>query len=150
MNIYLSVCHDERNKLIKETQNSVGYSGTLKDETSVIEPVVMIEAENLSQYNYMYIPEFGRYYYITDITSVKNNLWRVTGKVDALNTYATEIMDMPIILKATTEYANEQYLPSDIWKTLVKTTTDIINFPSGLNNNGEYILITSGGIAGGE
>lgn len=145
MQIVLGVTLDERNKLNKTFSNTVTYTGNLKEETSVIKPSIVIEAVNLSQYNYMYIFEFGRYYFITDIVSIKNNLWRVNGAVDVLMSFKNAINNCPIIISNTETTLSESYLMGDVWKTLVKSKTDIISFPSGLNSTGEYILITSGG-----
>ena len=145
MDIVLGVTLDERNKLNKTFSNTVTYTGILKEETSIINPSIVIEAVNLSQYNYMYIPEFGRYYFITDIVSIKNNLWRINGVVDVLMSFKNSISNCPIILSNTETTLAESYLMGDVWKTLVKSKTDIISFPSGLNSTGEYILITSGG-----
>ena len=39
------------------------------------------------------------------------------------------------------------YFSGEQWASTVRTKTDIINFPNGLLDNGEYILITSGGVA---
>lgn len=145
MDIILGVIHDEKNKLNKTVNSAVTYTGTLKEETSVIKPSVIIEASNLSNYNYMYIADFGRYYFITDIVSIKNGLWRVNAVVDVLMSFKSAIEDCPIILKQTETTNSESYMFGDMWKTLVKSKTDIINFSSGLNSTGEYILITSGG-----
>lgn len=145
MDIVLGKIADEKNKLNKTVYDAVIYSGTLKQETSVIRPSVIIEASNLSVYNYMYISEFGRYYFITDIVSIKNGLWRISGVVDVLMSFKSAIESCPIILSNTEITANEPYMMGEIWKTLVKSKTDIINFSSGLNSTGEYILITSGG-----
>ena len=145
MDITLGTIADEKNKLNKTFSNQRTYSGTLKDQTSVIKPSLIIEAENLSLFNYMYIASFGRYYFITDIESVRNNLWKITGKVDVLMSFKSGIETCPVILSNTEITANESYMSGDMWKTLVKSKTDIISFPSGLNSTGEYILITSGG-----
>ena len=145
MNIVLGTISDEKNKLNKTFNNQATYTGTLKQETSVIHPSVILEATNLSGCNYMYISEFGRYYFITDVVSVRNNLWRVDGKVDVLMSFKSGIETCPIILSNTETTASEEYMLGEMWKTLVKSKTDIISFPSGLNSSGEYILITSGG-----
>ena len=145
MVIVLGTIADEANKLNKTINNTVNINGTLRQETSVINPSVLIEAENLSGFNYMYIYEFGRYYFITDIVSVRNGLWRVTGKVDVLMSFKDGIETCPIILANTETTLLDKYMSGEMWKTQVKSKTDIINFPSGLNNTGEYILITSGG-----
>ena len=145
MHVYLYTTPDEKNKLNKTLNNAVYFEGVLKEETSVIKPSIVIEASNLSQYNYMYIGEFGRFYFISDITSVKNNLWRINGVVDVLMSFKDAIESCPIILSNTQVTESENYMMGDVWKTLVKHKTDIISFSSGLNNTGEYILITSGG-----
>ena len=145
MHIYLYTTPDEKNKLNKTLNNDVYYEGVLKEETSVIKPSILIEASNLSGYNYMYIGEFGRFYFISDIVSVRNNLWRITGVVDVLMSFKESIKTCPIILSNTQITEQESYFMGDAWKALVKSKTDIINFPSGLNSTGEYILITSGG-----
>ena len=145
MDIILGTIADEKNKLNKTFNNQISYSGTLREETSVINPSIMIEALNLSEYNYMYIPEFKRYYFISDIVSIRNGIWRVSGKVDALMSFRSGINQCKVVLENTEITGEESYLLGDVWKSTVKTKTDIINFPSGLNNSGEYILITSGG-----
>ena len=145
MVIVLGTISDEANKLNKTINNVVNINGTLRQETSVINPSVLIEAQNLSGFNYMYINDFGRYYFITDIVSVKNGLWRVTGKVDVLMSFKDGIETCPVILANTEITLLDKYMSGEMWKTQVKSKTDIINFPSGLNNTGEYILITSGG-----
>jgi len=145
MVIVLGTISDESNKLNKTISNTVNFNGTLRQETSVINPSVLIEAENLSCFNYMYIYEFGRYYFITDIVSVRNGLWRITGKVDVLMSFKDGIETCPIILANTEITLLDKYMSGEMWKARVKSKTDIINFPSGLNSTGEYILITSGG-----
>ena len=136
---------DEYNKLNKTFDNQYSIEGVLRNETSVTHPTILIDTYNPSSYNYMYIPDFNRYYYITDIVSVRNGLWRVSGKVDVLMSFKQGINTCPIVLANTQTTMLDRYMTGEMWKTLVKTKTDIINFPSGLNNTGEYILITSGG-----
>lgn len=148
MIIDLSVINDEKNKLEKTIHDRERFEGTLRSETSVINPVVSIEAENLSGFNYMHIPQFGRYYFITDIVSVRTDLWRVHGTCDVLMSFADGIKECTGILSDTESMGEESYMSGQQWKTLVKTKTDIVSFPNGLNDTGEYILITSGGVAG--
>ena len=145
MNIVLATVADEANRISKTLDNITYMEGTLKQETSVINPTILFEATNLSGFNYMYINEFHRYYFITDIVCVRKNLWQISAKVDVLMSFRDGIYSCPIILSDTEEAYVDKYMLGDMWQTLVKSKTDIINFPSGLNNTGEYILITSGG-----
>lgn len=46
---------------------------------------------NIFRSNYMYIAEFQRYYFITDIESLNNRLWAIHGHVDVLQSYAVEL-----------------------------------------------------------
>lgn len=145
MDIYFYIISDEKNKLNKTLGTATEFNGVLKEQTSVIKPSIVIEAENLSGYNYFYIPMFNRYYFIKDIESIRNGLWRIAGVVDVLMSFKDGIETIPIILANTEITKIENYFSGDTWKTTVKTKTDIISFSSGLNSSGEYILITSGG-----
>ena len=145
MNIKFYYTPDETNKINKTLNSELVLTGNLKQESSIIKPVILIEATSLVNYNYCYIPEFNRYYFITDLTIIKKNLWRVSLRVDVLMSFKDEILECPIILSNTQTTELENYLPSDVYKSTVKFKTDIINFPSGLNDTGEYILITAGG-----
>lgn len=145
MNITLCVNNSEKNKLGKSLSNLTVFSGSLKEETSVTSPVVLMELENPTAFNYAYIPEFGRYYFINDMVSVRTGLWRLSMKVDVLESFKTNIQGIPVILSDSTETGKEMYLPDNVWKSKVKELTDIVNFPSGLSDNGHFILITAGG-----
>lgn len=119
-------------------------SGTLRDECDVENPVIMIEHSGMVFANYCYIPDFGRYYYIENQTIVRNNIVRLALKVDVLYTYKEQIKALIIIINNSSSN-NDNYLSSELWVAKVKSSTDVINFPSGFNDNGEFILITAGG-----
>lgn len=149
MDIILYVNSSERQAITKTLSNGLTLTGSLRNESSVINPTILIETTNPSSYNYAYIPEFGRYYFITDIVSVRTNLWRVSMSVDVLMSFAQSILDLDVIVSDASigDYDSPTYMNGDVWQTTVKDKTDVITFPSGLLDSGEYILITSGGIA---
>ena len=136
----------ENNRVVKVLTDEKQLSGELRNQTSVLNPTIRIEsADNISGYNYCYISEFGRYYYITDIVSVRTNCWVVSLRCDVLMSYKNEIQSMNVILNNTQETGLSNYLASPNWVSFVKTKTDIKVFPSGLSEQGEFILITAGG-----
>lgn len=136
----------ENNRVVKTLTDEKQLSGELRNQTSVLNPSIRIEsADNISTYNYAYISEFGRYYYITDIVSVRTNCWIVSLRCDVLMSYKDEIQGLNVILSNTQETGLSNYLASPNWVNLVKTKTDIKVFPSGLSEQGEFILITAGG-----
>lgn len=136
----------ENNRVVKVLTDEKQLSGELRNQTSVLSPKIRIESpENIAGYNYCYIPEFGRYYYIVDITSVLTRVWEVSMRCDVLMSYKDEIQGLNVILNNTQETGLSNYLASPNWVNLVKTKTDIKVFPSGLSEQGEFILITAGG-----
>ena len=145
MEIKLYISSDETNKIDKTITNEIVLNGTIKDETSVINPIILIEADNLTQYNYCYIPLFKRYYFIKDITVVRNNLFRLFLDIDVLMSYKDEILNLDCIVNKqennSTPYINDN---SRIYEN--RNFTSIINYRNGFDDDGNFILITAGGI----
>ena len=73
---------------------ALSASCVLKEATDVMRPTFSIAAQvagdTLLTCNYMYVAAFGRYYWITGINFIHGN-WYVSGEVDVLATYKTEI-----------------------------------------------------------
>lgn len=148
MDITLYVTGSERHAVRKTLQSGLELTGSLRGESSVINPSFLIQVDNPSQYNYCYIPSFGRYYFISNITSVRTNIWRIDCSVDVLMSFQEQILNLDVIVSDLSigENPASTYFSGEQWQSTVKTKTDVINFPSGLLDDGEYILITSGGI----
>lgn len=76
--------------------------GTLREGSSLIDPTILIEANapgfHANKVNYFYIPEFGRYYFITNIISTNHTLWEIHCHVDVLMSYADEIKQQTAIV----------------------------------------------------
>lgn len=149
MQIILYVNHSERNAINKVIDSDNTLTGSLRSESSVITPSFVVEIENPSNYNYCYIEAFHRYYFISDITSIRTGIWKIDCTVDVLMSFKTDILNLYVTVNHNSAPNQECYMSGDVWKSTVKTKTDVINFPTGLLDSGEYILITSGGVAGG-
>lgn len=72
----------------------------LKNPVSLMRPELLVHLEHNSpgyedvfHWNYMYIEEFGRYYFITDIISETSKLVTIIGEIDALGTYREDILN---------------------------------------------------------
>ena len=151
MGFNVKLCHNSSpiEKIGKSLDSGVTITGcALKDSTSVIKPVIRLRSSDsdIPSYNYMVIPALGRSYFIDDIVSVNNNVWEVSGHVDVLETYQNDILGNSAIIENTEVKDKNMYLyDPDVFKVNCKHLTDIINFPSGLLDTGEFILITAGG-----
>lgn len=112
MTVFLYHNTSDNNRLDKSISGIGYFSGSLRSESSVLEPSILIKADNLSGANYMHIPDFGRYYYITDVISVRTGLWMIHGHVDVLMTYASSIRSCGAVL-ARSESEYNLYLDDD-------------------------------------
>lgn len=139
----------------KERVNKADYltnrfplNGYLKNETSVKEPVILIEKTNpaLYDYNYLYIEDFKRYYFITGIKQIRSNLWEISAKCDVLYSFMTDILaNKCIIDKAENSPDANLYLNDGSFVTDSRKYNEVLPFASGLSLNGSYILICAGG-----
>ena len=75
----------------KSLSLQTSLQGQLKDNTSIITPSILMNINSIPTANYMYIPDFHRYYYITNIESVRNGLIQISAKCDVLMTYKSGI-----------------------------------------------------------
>lgn len=145
MDIFLFRNNSEVNKIGKYLSNEIHLSGSLREESNVVTPSILIEIDNPSTYNYAYIPQFNRYYFIKELVSVRSGLWRILLESDPLESFKNEILSNSVIISDTEVTGAYTYLSGDVWKSSVKESTDILQFPNGLLDSGEFILITAGG-----
>lgn len=80
-----------KNELNKKLGTAIVKTCSLKDGTSVEDPVLYIQHEaNLFACNYAYIADFGRYYFIT-VREIDGKTSYITCHVDVLKTFAADI-----------------------------------------------------------
>lgn len=91
----------ELNKLDKTLTLISTLTGTLKTETSIIDPVIIVEGalSDLKTCNYCTISEFGRSYFVNNIKSIRNNLIELTCHVDVVSTYKSQIRSQFAIVR---------------------------------------------------
>lgn len=74
----------------------------LLEESSIINPKFQVSNPNFTA-NYCYVPDFNRYYYITNITVDKNRLFVINAKCDVLQSFFNEIKESPVIIKRSSK-----------------------------------------------
>lgn len=82
--------HSKRINSTKLPTDGVTISCALKDACSVISPILEIKTATKPNYNYAYISDFGRYYYVTEPIYDKG-IWNCTLSVDVLTSWLSEI-----------------------------------------------------------
>jgi hypothetical protein len=145
MNIKLYYNTSDNRYINKTLLSELSITGTLKDETSLLNPIIVIKSDTVLRYNYAYIPEFKRYYYVTNIESVRIGLWRLYLQVDPLMSFKGDILSLKVVVNKQSEKSNgDEYIDDGSLVTDNLIFKNVYNFPQGFNNTGEYILITAG------
>lgn len=131
---------------VKKTFTSIiSVTGTLRNESEIIDPTIVIETPSTSIFtcNYMKIPTFNRSYFITSIKSIRNNLYEIKGHCDVLSSFSSEILaNKAMVLRQ--EHDFNLLLNDDVFKCKQNARVYYKKFPSGLGNY-NYILTVAGG-----
>lgn len=138
--------NSDKIQVVKNLTTIKTVSAQFYEQSSVLTPVVIMNYDStLCTVNYFYLPYYGRYYFITDITVMDGNRMRITGKIDVLMSYATQIKSLQCIVDKQQPAFENKYINDGSYVVTDKEFNTVINFPSGLLDNGEFILITAGG-----
>lgn len=77
----------------KTLGESTDISGVLRDNFNMIKPVITIRKQDVSNFNYCFIPDFNRYYFIEEVTLQNKNEYEMQLSLDVLKTYESQILD---------------------------------------------------------
>lgn len=147
MEIKLYKTSSPRKKLVKDLTDGITLVGTLRAQSSVMSPAFTVQDTAVVGYNYCYIPDFGRWYYINGIDALRANLYELSLGIDVLMTYAAQIRNnYAIVDKVESLGAAYNYINDGSWVNTNRMKQSIINFATGFNETGEFILITAGGM----
>ena len=147
MEIKLYKTSSPRKKLVKDLTDGITLTGTLRGQSSIMSPSLQIQDVAVIGYNSCYIPDFWRWYCINGITAPRANLLELSLRSDVLMTYAKAIRsNAAIVDKVQSSGAAYNYINDGSFVNSNRMKQDIINFPRGFNADGEYILITAGGM----
>lgn len=122
-------------------------NGTLRESSSVISPIITIEMDEVPNFNYVFIPNFNRYYFVTEITNVRNKLWNISLKVDVLMTYKDTIRSQSGII-ARNEFDfnplvedTERLVEKDEEVEIIDIDSDNHYFEDGLNQSLRGVVV---------
>lgn len=106
----------ENNRVDKTNYlTSVGsINGTLRSECSILRPSIIIAQDTLPMFNYVYIAVFGRYYFVTGITSVNFGLWRIELNTDVLMSYKEGVKALTAIIARQENDYNDNLIDTEI------------------------------------
>lgn len=150
MNITLCQNLSENNIINKSIIDVDNITAVIKGPISVETPVLLLQYDSsLQDINYFKIPEFDRSYYITDVVDLTGGRYQITGKSDVLESFKNAILGLTAVIdKQQGAGQSNVFLDDGSFVAESKEFNTVLNFPSGFNSEGEYILITAGGGGG--
>ena len=135
MTLTLYKNNSEQNAVTKSLTQVQTMTGTLRNGTSIIDPVILVsDVSDISGVNYCKINEFNRYYFINNIKSVNNNLWELSCHVDVLQSYADEIRAQSGIVERQENYFNLYLNDGNTFQVYQNPQIATIKFPTGFTN----------------
>lgn len=154
MNIEFMVNVSEPRMIDKVVSTSFILEGAIRQESRIVNPSILFETDDLftnqiASVNYAHIPDFFRYYYINEVTHIRNHLWQVDFRCDVLMSFKQHIKNSIALIEETTTPGPDsvnKYMKNDAFATIVKHKTDIIQFPQGFSSTPYFILLTAGGV----
>lgn len=144
--VWLCTTTSPRNYVFKDIVRTQVCRGELREESSIIHPVILIESERIPKdINYLRIQEFGRYYFVEDIVSVRNKLWRIHASVDPLMSFSDELMTCGgVLVKGERNSTVNLMLDDGSFKVFSDPVIVTKQFPAGFPGQ-SYVLALAGG-----
>ena len=142
--IKLQTNTSEKNSLTKKLTDVKTVSGVLKDTTSIVDPVILIEMDlaDAVKVNYLTISTFGRSYFVNNVKSVRQGLVEFTCHVDVLTSFADAIKKNSAIIQRQENKWN-LYLNDGTFKIYQNPNVLTKAFPSGFTTQ-EFVLAVAG------
>ena len=109
-------------------------TGDYRGSVNILSPVIQVTpsgtltvAKILTECNYAYITETGRYYFVTGITAVANDLIELELRVDVLMSWKTQILAQSVIVSRN-EKEYQLYLDDSALKVFNNPNICTYNF----------------------
>ena len=140
---------DKRN-LNKNLTEIKTVSATAKGDINIISPTLIIQ--NFStDFNYCYISDFDRYYFVKSITLLTGQRVQIDLTVDVLMSYKEEIKNLTVNVlryeKIEPTYLVDSRIPlySDTVQKVIEFPENIFNLESPSQNSKNFLLTVAGG-----
>lgn len=130
------------NTVNKQLGTFTAIEGDLRQTFDVLRPTVTLRKQPRPTFNYCYIPDLGRYYFVERVSFEGNNAYELALRIDVLKTYESEIL-------AATGRVSESDNPDPYIsnrETVYKRTPNFEKVPFAntglLNETGGIIMVT--------
>lgn len=135
------ITNSRRNDLNKELILVDTYTIKLKNDTDIIRPTIILKMRDFPKFNYVYLEDFLRCYFVKNVTILGNNLFQIDLEIDVLQSYKTKILNAKIHVEKS--YNNNKYLDGE-YNAEVKKETTIYESEKDLGNEEVLLLVAYG------
>ena len=121
-------------KIITDAKQVDAYS---RESVDILNPVVDLQGYTVNEYNYCYIQELRRYYYIEKVSAAPNGVMQLSMKVDVLMSYISDIKASHGLITKQREY-NPYYGENDVD---ARQTVEKLTFTDRFDYTGEFVVV---------
>lgn len=130
---------------VPSSSAGTSYTGVIVEPTSVLDPIVKLEGITAYNYNYVYIQEFSRYYFIND-WHTENGFWFINLTIDVLASHRSVIRSSTQYIERSASNVNE-YIVDTLFPSSGNITKSVVEVNEGLQSfvqNGIFVLNITG------
>ena len=130
-----------KNKINKTLENGLTVNDVIMhNDFDITAFELLIKNNNFSsEYNYCYIQDLGRYYFIESVEKMNGTIFKIRLTVDVLKSFSTQIENIQAIITKS-ENPDDNFVDCEKSENY---TSEVINLTDNFNHSGNLILVTS-------
>ena len=130
-----------KNKINKTLENGLTVNDVIMhNDYDLTAFELLIKDTNFnSEYNYCYIQDLGRYYFIESVERMNGSIYKIRLTVDVLKSFSTQIENTQAIITKS-ENPDNDFVDCEKSENY---TSEVINLTDNFNHSGNLILVTS-------
>ena len=130
-----------KNKINKTLENGLTVNDVIMhNDFDLTAFELLIKNNNFSsEYNYCYIQDLGRYYFIESVEKMNGTIHKIRLTVDVLKSFSTQIENINAIITKS-ENPDNDFVDCEKSENY---TSEVINMTDNFNHSGNLILVTS-------
>lgn len=146
MNITLYKQTKDRDIIEKKLTNAFNFTAYARKEFDIENPVITVESNvaDITKYNYVYIEDYHRYYFINKHRALRTGLYELDCEEDYLYTWKESVYSWTVELERA-QYDWNLYFKDSEMMCIEGHNLNVLEFPNSLPTTKHNILIVNGG-----
>ena len=130
-----------KNKINKTLENGLTVNDVImQNDFDITNFDLLIKNSNFnSEYNYCFIQDLERYYYIDSVEKMNGTIYKIRLSVDVLKSFSSQIENINAIITKS-ENPDNNFVDCEKSENY---TSEVINLTDNFKHSGNLILVTS-------